>query len=89
MEVRSGKFSSVPEPRTKMVDVALRDIAAILFGLAAFVVPGITLLFLTTLFAVYAFVDGVFALVAGLHWKWWILSALGVIGIVAGIFAFF
>jgi uncharacterized membrane protein HdeD (DUF308 family) len=67
----------------------LRGIVAILFGFAAFVVPGITLLFLTTLFAIYAFVDGVFALIAGLHWKWWILSVLGVIGILAGIFAFF
>jgi uncharacterized membrane protein HdeD (DUF308 family) len=67
----------------------LRGIVAILFGLAAFVVPGITILFLTTLFAVYAFVDGVFAFIAGLHWKWWILSVLGAIGIVAGILAFF
>ncbi len=67
----------------------LRGIVAIQFGLAAFVVPGITLLFLTTLFAVYAFVDGVFALIAGLHWKWWVHSVLGVIGIIACIFGFF
>jgi uncharacterized membrane protein HdeD (DUF308 family) len=41
------------------------------------------------LFAAYALVDGVFALIAGLHWKLWMLAVLGAIGILAGLFSFF
>jgi uncharacterized membrane protein HdeD (DUF308 family) len=66
----------------------LRGILAILFGLTAFAWPGVTLIILTTLFSVYAFVDGIFALVAGIHTKWTMLIVLGIIGILAGILSF-
>ena len=39
--------------------LALRGVAAILFGVIAFVWPGITLIGLTLLFGVYALVNGV------------------------------
>jgi uncharacterized membrane protein HdeD (DUF308 family) len=44
---------------------ALRGALGILLGLAAFLVPGITLGALVLLFGAYAVVDGVFAVVAG------------------------
>jgi uncharacterized membrane protein HdeD (DUF308 family) len=67
----------------------LRGIFAILFALIAFAWPGVTLLILTTLFAVYAFLDGIFAVAAGIHFRWTMLVVLGIIGIIAGLLAFF
>jgi uncharacterized membrane protein HdeD (DUF308 family) len=62
---------------------------AIIFAMFAFAWPVVTVLVLATVFAVYAFVDGVFALMAGIQARWLMLSLLGVIGILAGILAFF
>src|SRR5215204_7238685 len=47
--------------------LALRGVVAILFALIAFLWPGITAAALVLLFGAYAFVDGVFALIAGLR----------------------
>jgi uncharacterized membrane protein HdeD (DUF308 family) len=47
--------------------LALRGVAAILFGLIAFMWPGLTAAVLVLIFGIYALVDGVFALVAGLR----------------------
>jgi uncharacterized membrane protein HdeD (DUF308 family) len=73
--------------------LALRGIFAILFGLAAFVIPGVTLAVLVALFGAYAVVDGVLAIVAGVraaerHERWWSLVLKGLAGIVAGVLAF-
>ena len=72
----------------------LRGIAAVAFGILAFIWPGITLLALTYLFAAYALIDGVFALGAaifghtgGMVPRWW-LAVVGIIGILAGLIAF-
>ena len=66
--------------------LVIRGIAAILFGVLAFVWPGLTVLALVILFAAFAAVDGVFALVAA--WRaaegrrqWWPLALEGVAGI--------
>jgi uncharacterized membrane protein HdeD (DUF308 family) len=67
----------------------LRGILAILFGLVSFAWPGPMILVLTTVFAVYAFIDGVLALAAGLHGHWTFLIILGAVGIIAGLVAFF
>src|SRR5262249_13640217 len=69
---------------------ALRGLAAVLFGLLTFLVPGITLVTLVLLFGAYAFGDGVlnviaFFRVAAHHWA---LLLEGVIGIIAGILTF-
>jgi uncharacterized membrane protein HdeD (DUF308 family) len=44
--------------------IALRGLVAVLFGVAAFIWPGLTLTVLVILWGAYALVDGVFALVA-------------------------
>ena len=67
----------------------LRGIAAIVFGVFAFVSPGVTLLSLVFVFGIYAIFDGVFAIVAGLRApegvsNWWMLLLVGILGLVAG-----
>ena len=74
--------------------LALRGVVAILFGVVAFLLPGLTLGALIILFAAYAIVDGVSALVTGIRHPTsnrpdWLLIAGGVAGIVVGIIAVF
>jgi uncharacterized membrane protein HdeD (DUF308 family) len=74
--------------------LAIRGVAAILFGLAAFFWPGLKLTVLILLFAAYALVDGVFAIVgairaARLHERWWPMALGGAAGITIGLIAFF
>lgn len=72
--------------------LAVRGAAAILFGIGAFVWPGLTLSVLVLLFGAYALVDGVFALVAGVidrgGQRWWVLLLEGLAGIVVGVLTF-
>ena len=73
--------------------LALRGLAAIIFGILAFVWPGITLWALILLFGAYMLVDGVFAIVAaarvaGEAARWWLLLVEGILGVLAGIVAF-
>jgi uncharacterized membrane protein HdeD (DUF308 family) len=70
----------------------LRGIAAVLFGLAALLWPGMTLLVLLVIFALYALVDGLFAIVAGIRdtgGRRWLLLAEGVLGLLAGLVVLF
>lgn len=69
--------------------IAIRGIAAILFGLAAFVWPGLTLEFLVLLFAMYVLVDGLLSIVAFARRGGQAPSMLvqGIVGIVAGVIA--
>ena len=70
----------------------IRGIAAVIFGLAALLWPGPTLYVLIIFFGAYALVDGVFAIVAGIRGtgsRRWLLLAEGVLGVLAGLVAFF
>jgi uncharacterized membrane protein HdeD (DUF308 family) len=72
--------------------IVLRGIVAILFGLTAFLMPGITLAALVFVWAVYAIADGLLALVAGFRIRdggrpMWSMVVIGVLGIAAGILA--
>jgi uncharacterized membrane protein HdeD (DUF308 family) len=73
--------------------LVLRGIAAIAFGILAFVWPQITLTALVFLWGAYAIVDGGFAIAAGIktygeHKRWWVLLLEGVLSVVAGVIAF-
>src|SRR6266498_4970025 len=74
--------------------VVLRGILAILFGLAAFVWPGITWLTLVVMFGIYALIDGIVAIGTGLSntkesSRWWVFVLEGLLGIGAGAVALF
>ena len=74
--------------------LALRGLAAILFGILAFAWPGITLFVLVIFFGAYMLVDGIFAIVAavraaGEEARWWLMLLEGVLGVVVGLVAFF
>ncbi|GEL23919.1 membrane protein [Pseudonocardia sulfidoxydans NBRC 16205] len=73
--------------------VLLRGVLAILFGLVMLFTPGTALLALVLVFGVYAVLDGVTAVVAGIrhraddnHWGWHVVQ--GVISVIAGVVAF-
>ena len=74
--------------------LALRGLAAIVFGIVALVVPHITLVALIALFGAYALVDGIFALVSAVRaaehrTRWWPLLLEGLAGVVLGVLTFF
>ena len=92
--------SDTPAPRPMLHALAkswwlvlLRGIAAIVFGVLAFVWPGLTLLTLVLLYGAYALVDGAFALIAAFTGgakpvpTWWLI-VVGLAGIAAGLATF-
>src|SRR6267143_3082093 len=73
--------------------LALRGLAAVIFGLLAFIWPHITLTALVFLFGAYALVDGALAIIAGIKShgefkRWWLLLLQGILSVAAGVFAF-
>jgi uncharacterized membrane protein HdeD (DUF308 family) len=73
--------------------LALRGVAGILFGIAAFVWPESTLAALVLVFGAYVFVDGIFALIAGIGMRrqlslWWLVILEGIAGIILGVLTF-
>ena len=72
--------------------VVLRGVLAILFGLSAFLWPGLTRLVLITIFGVYAIADGVIAIITGItraknSSRWWVFLLEGLVNIGAGLVA--
>src|SRR5205807_508001 len=72
--------------------LALRGVAAIIFGVLAFVWPGVTLAALILLFGGYALVEGVLNVIAAVRGRgddqpWWALLLEGLVSIAAGIVA--
>ena len=70
--------------------VALRGLVSILFGVAAFVIPGVTLVLLIAFVGAYLFVDGVFSIAQAIRLRhdrevWPSLILEGIAGIVIGI----
>jgi uncharacterized membrane protein HdeD (DUF308 family) len=74
--------------------LALRGLAAILFGILAFAWPGITLFVLIVFFGAYMLVDGIFAIVAAVRAagdgaRWGLMLIEGILGVVVGLVTFF
>ena len=74
--------------------IALRGLAAIIFGILAFAMPGVTLTVLVLLFGAYALVDGIFNLIAAVSGRsgqqsWWMLLLEGLVSVAAGLVTFF
>jgi uncharacterized membrane protein HdeD (DUF308 family) len=72
--------------------LALRGVLAILFGVLAFLWPGLLWLVVVATFAVYALIDGVLAIMAAVSThghgeRWWALLLEGLVGITAGVLA--
>jgi uncharacterized membrane protein HdeD (DUF308 family) len=70
--------------------LAIRGAVAIVFGLLAFIWPGLTIAVLVSLFGAFIFIDGVLAVVAAVQSRseqsrWWALLLEGIAGIVAGL----
>jgi uncharacterized membrane protein HdeD (DUF308 family) len=70
----------------------LRGIAAIIFGVLAFVWPGITLVTLVLFWGAFVMVDGVLALAnaimgGNMGSRWW-LALIGVLGLIVGLLTF-
>ena len=73
--------------------LALRGVLAIIFGVLAVLWPALTLFTLVLLFGAYAFVDGIFAVIAGItsrerDQRWWATVLEGVAGIIFGVLTF-
>ena len=71
----------------------LRGIFAVLFGVLAFIWPGLTLTALALLFGAYALVDGLVAVLAASkapagYERWWVLVLKGVVGVAVGLLTF-
>jgi uncharacterized membrane protein HdeD (DUF308 family) len=69
--------------------IVLRGVFAILFGVLAFIWPGITLVTLILLYGAFAFADGILAIAAAIRGgspapRWW-LVLVGLFGIAAGV----
>jgi len=73
---------------THWSSLAIRGVCALLFGIVAFMMPGLTLTTLVLIWGIYALIDGGLALVAGFKAKIWSLVFLGLVGVLAGIGAF-
>jgi uncharacterized membrane protein HdeD (DUF308 family) len=97
---KKGKImADVAQPQPMMSGMAsrlwwvllLRGIAAVIFGLAALFWPDETLWVLVVFFGAYALVAGVFTIAAGIAdpTRRGLLLTEGVIGVVAGLIAFF
>lgn len=72
----------------------IRGIAAIIFGILAWRWPGLTWIALAILFGAYAFVDGIFGIIATVRaaetgQRWWPFLIEGIIGIVIAAIAFY
>ncbi|MBV8284026.1 MAG: HdeD family acid-resistance protein [Candidatus Eremiobacteraeota bacterium] len=72
----------------------IRGIAAVVFGVLAFIWPGATIVAIGVLFGAYAFVDGVFAIVAAVraaeaHERWWPFVIEGIVGLLIAAITFY
>jgi uncharacterized membrane protein HdeD (DUF308 family) len=102
MATQSHPTPSLPLARLPLVRaladnwwlLLLRGVASILFGILAFIWPGLTLVALIFLWGAYAIIDGGIALWAAISGRagemaprWWLI-VVGIVGVLAGLVAF-
>jgi uncharacterized membrane protein HdeD (DUF308 family) len=71
--------------------LALRGLAAVIFGILAYVWPDVTFTVLVLFFGAYALWDGIFSLIAAFRTQGerrWPLLLEGLVGVAAGLFTF-
>jgi uncharacterized membrane protein HdeD (DUF308 family) len=74
--------------------LALRGLCAVIFGILAFIWPGITLGVLVLLYGAFALIDGVLSIIAAISRSegsgrpWWELVLVGLLGVAAGVLTF-
>jgi uncharacterized membrane protein HdeD (DUF308 family) len=66
----------------------IRGVLAVLFGIMAFAMPGLTVLTLVLLFGAYALVDGLTAIWAAVTSRAWGLILFGILGILVAFYTF-
>jgi uncharacterized membrane protein HdeD (DUF308 family) len=86
-------MSGMPVSRNYWWLLAIRGLLAVLFGLAALVFPGLTLLVLVLLFGAFAVANGVMAVIISFQERnvfpqWWLLLIEGLLGILIGLLTF-
>jgi uncharacterized membrane protein HdeD (DUF308 family) len=72
----------------------IRGIAAVIFGILAWLWPGLTWITIAIFFGAYAFVDGIFAIVATVRaaetqQRWWPFLIEGIVGILIAAITFY
>lgn len=73
--------------------IALRGVAAVIFGVLAFAWPGATIFVLVLFFGAYALVEGILSLIAAFKLRdhgrpMWTFVVIGILGILAGVVTF-
>ena len=73
--------------------LAIRGVAAIIFGVLTLLLPGVTLAVLILLFGSYAIVEGAVNVIAAVRGRgeeraWWALLLAGMVSITAGVVTF-
>lgn len=70
--------------------LALRGVLALVFGILAFIWPGLTLAALVALFAAYVLISGVVSILGAIKNRkadreWWLILILGLVSVAAGV----
>lgn len=73
--------------------IGIRGVLAIIFGVLAFIWPGMTAVALVFMFAAYAILDGILSIAAAVrnreeNDRWWLGLLEGIVDIAAGVIAF-